>query len=59
MKWLIPVFMLVFTNQMYAQTSQPNVIHAQYTNEAIKLDGRLDEPVWEKATHIRPRTFQG
>lgn len=38
--------------KMHAQTSQPNVIHAQYTNEAIKLDGRLDEPVWKKATHI-------
>lgn len=44
--------MLLFMAKMHAQTSQPNVIHAQYTNEAIKLDGRLDEPVWEKATHI-------
>jgi hypothetical protein len=52
MKWLITLFMLLFMAKMHAQTSQPNVIHAQYTNEAIKLDGKLDEPVWEKAIHI-------
>jgi hypothetical protein len=52
MKWLITVFMLFYMAKMFAQTSQPNVIHAQYTKGAIKLDGKLDEPIWEKATHI-------
>tara|TARA_R110000744_G_scaffold237369_4_gene354894 strand:+ start:88838 stop:90979 length:2142 start_codon:yes stop_codon:yes gene_type:complete len=35
-----------------AQTGPPNIIKAQHTGEAIKLDGRLDEPVWGKAIHI-------
>ena len=43
---------LLIMAKIHAQTSRPNIIEAQYTNEAIKLDGKLDEPVWETAIHI-------
>ncbi len=35
-----------------AQVSEPNVIHALFCADPIKLDGALNEPIWQKAEHI-------
>ena len=35
-----------------AQTSKPDTIQAHFIREPVKLDGRLEEPAWEKARHI-------
>ncbi len=36
----------------YGQVSLPNTIQAMYTDEPIKVDGKLIEPAWQKAQHI-------
>ncbi|CAG5074493.1 hypothetical protein DYBT9623_05180 [Dyadobacter sp. CECT 9623] len=48
-KILSPIF---FWNIVAAQTSNPNIIDAHFTDELIKLDGRLNEPVWQEALRI-------
>ena len=46
-------FLLSFTvNVTYGQVSQPNTIRAMFTNEPMKVDGRLSEAAWQKAQHI-------
>lgn len=38
--------------QVQGQVSKPNTIEAYQTNEKIKIDGNLSEPVWAKAESI-------
>ncbi len=35
-----------------AQVSEPSEIHAYRITESIRIDGDLNEPAWEQATHI-------
>ena len=42
------IFVLINTFSLYAKTS----VQASFINNHIKLDGRLDEPVWQQATVI-------
>ncbi|MCB0497257.1 MAG: carbohydrate binding family 9 domain-containing protein [Cyclobacteriaceae bacterium] len=44
--------LLMIVECSMAQVSLPNTIYAKYTDDAIQLDGRLDEPVWENAVRI-------
>ena len=46
------IIMLLIVEYSMAQVSLPNTIYAKYTDDAIQLDGRLDEPVWENAVRI-------
>ncbi len=48
---LFLVFIL-FTQIIEAQTSTPNTLHAKRINTPIKLDGRLNEKVWQTANRI-------
>ena len=47
--FLILVF---FSQQLNAQHSEPSFIHPHRIVEKVKFDGRLDEKVWQQATHI-------
>ena len=47
------LMILVLTaNAVLAQRSKPDTLYAIRTHEKIKLDGILDEPVWQTAPHI-------
>ncbi len=43
---------LFFGGQSFAQHSLPDTIHAFLIHQPIKLDGRLNEPAWQKARKI-------
>ncbi len=43
---------LLGSSTLFAQHSEPSSLQAYSTHEKIKLDGILDEAVWQQATHI-------
>ncbi len=43
---------LILSVSLFAQHSDPFFLHAYRTNEKIKFDGKLTEPIWQKAQHI-------
>jgi len=43
---------LIWPICLFAQISSSNTIQATYSGEKIKLDGKLDEPVWTQAIPI-------
>ena len=45
-------YILLSETQSIAQVSIPDSLVAYYTTEPIKLDGKLNEPDWKKATPI-------
>ena len=50
--FLILSVLILFNKTNNAQTSSPNRISAHKISQAIKLDGDLNEPVWQKAKQI-------
>ena len=50
--FLILSVLILFNETDNAQTSSPNGISAYQINQAIKLDGKLTEPAWQKAKLI-------
>ncbi len=44
--------LLMIVECSIAQVSLPNRIYAKYTDDAIQLDGKMDEPAWENAVRI-------
>lgn len=46
------LFFLFFSGQVFAQHSRPDTIHALRIDHPIKLDGRLNEPAWQRAQKI-------
>ena len=50
--YLIFILILFISNTLFGQHSQPDTIFAMYCDEQIKLDGKLDEPCWQKAVAI-------
>ena len=49
---LIFAFSVFIVLKLIAQHSAPDNIEAFKTQEKIKFDGKLDEPLWQKAPHI-------
>jgi len=53
MKWLLScTIILVMISELMAQTSKPDTLFAQYTQQAIQLDGKLDDLAWQQAIRI-------
>ena len=53
MKILYPIIAgLIWPICLFGQINSPNTIQATYSGEKIKLDGKLDEPVWTQAIPI-------
>ena len=52
MRFLIILFLSVFTIESFAQTSFPDTAFVSSLNEKIVLDGKLDEAVWTQAKII-------
>ncbi len=46
------LFFLLFAGQAFAQYSQPDTIHALPISKPITLDGKLNEPAWQRAEKI-------
>jgi hypothetical protein len=46
------ILLLLLSSVAWAQVSIPNTMQAFYTEEAITIDGRLNEECWEKAVKI-------
>ena len=48
------IIFLVMWNlvSLHAQVSEPNVLHALRVKSGPRLDGRLDEPCWQRAVKI-------
>ncbi|NOR88341.1 MAG: hypothetical protein GQ527_12100, partial [Bacteroidales bacterium] len=51
-KSLLIILIIFFTSQGYSQISKPNKLIAVYSNEQIKLDGKLNEACWQNAPII-------
>ncbi len=42
----------IFPQALLAQHSKPDTLYALHINEKIKIDGKLNEPAWQKAMKI-------
>jgi hypothetical protein len=51
-QFLILVLTLFISNNLFGQHSKPDTLVAMFCDEQIKLDGKLDEPCWQKAVAI-------
>lgn len=49
---LFVVFISLFCIQLFSQHSKPDTLVALFSNEQIKLDGKLNEACWQNATPI-------
>jgi hypothetical protein len=52
MRKIFLFLLLIPLTSAFGQHSKPDTIHAYFTTEKITLDGRLDEPCWQKAPKI-------
>lgn len=48
----IIILILLLSNHLIGQHSNPETLEAKYCNESIKLDGKLNESCWLNATFI-------
>ena len=46
------ILIIFLSNNLFAQHSKPDTLVAMFYDEQIKLDGKLDEPCWQKAVAI-------
>jgi hypothetical protein len=47
------VFLLSLTQNLQAQHSIPDTVAAEFITTKIDLDGKLEEPEWQTAPHIK------
>ena len=52
MKLFITLILVIISQIIVAQHSQPSVLKALRTDHKIKFDGVLDDSIWQQATHI-------
>ncbi len=51
-RFIYIILIIIITNKLFAQHSEPSSINANFTDEKIKIDGVLDEKIWQNITHI-------
>ncbi len=51
-KTILLLLGIIMTLSSFGQKSEPSYIQAYRIDDKIKFDGKLDEPVWQKAMHI-------
>ena len=49
---LVFILIILFSSHLFGQHSKPDTLIAMYCEEQIKLDGKLDEACWLKASPI-------